>query len=108
MKCFGTSYDVEGLDAYTYDIPVAIVTDERIAIEWDEDEGRFLGVLHSTDGGNHYTGSFGLRGPQPGCEMEAWRYQSHDGDVLLWLKWSREDNGNGGTNIMCLSSKSDS
>jgi hypothetical protein len=37
--------------------------------------------------------------------MEATRFQSKSGEVLLWLTWHREDDGNGGTIIIHLAAE---
>jgi hypothetical protein len=104
MRLTGQMFEVEGLDEFSSDVTEAVVTNSKISFDWDED-GEFMHAeLHSTDGGTEYKGHFGSPRPEKGCVMEATRFQSKDGGVLLWLKWHRKDTGFEGDSILYLAS----
>jgi hypothetical protein len=98
-------YSVDGLEEYEFVVKEAVVTNKRIAFDWVADGSTMYAVLHSTDGGTQYAGTFGTHVREKGCVMEATRFQSKSGEVLLWLTWHREDDGNGGTIIIHLAAE---
>lgn len=108
MRLSGQMYEVEGMDEYEGDVQDAVVTNERIAMDWEEDGEALHAVLHSTDGGYSYKGTFGEPVLDPNCLMEAWRFKSLAGDELLWATWYRKDTGFGGTSFFHLGSDEDS
>ena len=103
MKLTGESFDVEGLDEYTYEITDAVVTDKRISLDWEQDGFMYNAIMNSEDGTN-YVGAFGSPRPENGCHMEARRFKAKSGEELLWLKWNRKDTGYEGVSIVHLAS----
>lgn len=104
MKLTVQMYDVEGLDEYASDVKEAVVTNTKIAMDWEEGDELLHALLHSEDGGSVYKGNFGSPKPEKGCDMEATRFTSKNGEVLLWLTWKRKDRGVGGISIVHLAS----
>lgn len=102
MRVTGQWYEVDGMDEPTCDIQDAIVTKDRIALDWEENGDMFHALLHSTDGGYNYQGHFGERLLDTNCVIEAWRFRSVAGDELLWVTWHRKDTGFGGTSLVHL------
>lgn len=101
-KLTGRFYDFEGEEGYEEDVRQAIVTKERIAMDWDEDGELFLATLHSEDG-YFYEGTFGSPRPEPSTRMSGYLYKSVSGEYLFWAEWNRSDTGFGGANIIFLS-----
>lgn len=104
MKLNGIWFDVEGLDEYTCVISDAVVTKEKLALDWTEDGSFFHALLTSTDGGTWYFGTYGSPGPEAGCHMEAQRFDAKSGEVLLRVKWFRKDTGYEGFGVIHLAS----
>ena len=71
----------------------AIVTKDRVAIDWEEDGERWHVVAHSSDGGRTYRGNYGYDRPNPNWVMELKRYRAPDGAVLLLARWWDRDSG---------------
>jgi len=81
-KLTGMFYDFEGEDAYEEDVRQAIITKERIAMDWDEDGEPTLAVLHSEDG-YYYEGTFGCPRPEPSARISGYLYKSVSGEYLF-------------------------
>ncbi|MCE3014797.1 MAG: hypothetical protein ACK56W_18220 [Pirellula sp.] len=105
MKLTGVSYDVEGLEEYTYVITEAVMTDKRISMDWEESGYVYNAIMNSEDGGTYYVGTFGSPRPESSCHIEARRFRAKSGEELLWLKWNREDTGYEGVAIVHLASE---
>jgi len=102
MKFAGTITELElDLEDYHHDIDQAVVTKNRIAMDWEEDGEKFHAVLTSTDGVN-YEGNFGLTELDKKWKMDAAKYTAADKDVLLLLKWIQTDSGDEGSCIVIL------
>lgn len=82
-------------DEPDWEIEEAIVTDERVAIDWTEDEEQWVLIAHSTDG-TEYKGSYGIDKPEYGCEITLWRYEAKSGHVLLLGQYRDRQDGSGG------------
>jgi hypothetical protein len=80
----------------------AVVTSQRIAIDWIENEEKFHVVATSSDGGLTYKGRFGCPSPEDGWVMEITRFTAKNKAELLIAKWVQEDNGREGCNIFRL------
>lgn len=103
MRMSGEWYEVDGMDDPTSEVHDAIVTKERLALDWNEGGGEFHAVLQSSDGGYSYQGTFGEPRLDPNCIIEAWRYRSIAGDELFWVTWHRKDTGFGGSSMLHIS-----
>lgn len=101
MKLAGYMHDIENLDEYDSRVTDAVITNSKISFDWDEDEG-FHATMQSSDGGITYHGTFGSPTPEAGCVIEGTRFQAKNGEILLWLRWYREDTGNEGSCIVHL------
>lgn len=100
-KLAGMFYEFEGDDAYEEDVRQAIITKDRMAIDWAEDDEAFLAVLHSEDG-YFYEGTFGSPRPEPAALMSGWLFKSVNGEYLFWMNWNRTDTGFGGSSLIFL------
>lgn len=90
-----TELDLD-LDDYDFDVIEAVVTKDRIAIDWKEDDQVFHVLAHSDDGVT-YRGNYGSPRPIPEYVMEFTKYTSADKGLLLLAKWYQTDNGNEGS-----------
>lgn len=100
MKYRGKLYDAGDEDGV--EIRDVIVRDDKIALDWSQENELFNAVLRSTDGGVRYTGHFGTPKPEEAAVMEATRFQNKNGEVLLLLEWHRTDTGHGGISFVRL------
>lgn len=98
MAFSGWIFDDVPLDEYDYDVKEAVVTDTRIAIDWDE-EGTIFHLKASSTDGVMYQGNYGTPRPDSTCHMELTRYLSREGDELLIGKWTDLESGATG---MCI------
>ena len=105
MRMVGIAYDFDEDELPVAEITEAIVTDQRIALDWKEDGENFHAALTSSDDGISYEGEFGSPRPHAGCEVKGYRYDGKAGDVVLWLSWCRDDTGFGGGWMVYLESK---
>lgn len=96
-------FEENALDDPHYEICEAVVTSERIALDWVEDGETFHVLATSRDGGSIYRGRYGCPKPQPGWEMEIARYTAKNNAELLVAKWTQSEDGNSGLMIIRLS-----
>ena len=75
----------------------AIVTSERIALDWIENGVRYHLLARSQDGGRIYRGNYGMFRPEEDWVVEMTRYTAVDGSVLLWCDWHEKDSGRAGS-----------
>ncbi len=89
-------------EVHDYDITEAIVTDERVAITWNEDGDNFNLIAFSRDGGNYYKGNYGNGVLERGWHYEFKRFDSEEGITYLLSRWYQDDHGYGGITIFEL------
>ncbi len=82
----------------------AIVTPERIAMDWIENGVRYHLLAHSQDGGLNYQGSYGMFRPEEDWQVRIRRYTAVDGSVVLFCDWYEKDSGREGSWICRLES----
>lgn len=95
MKLAGDKFDsvlFEGRRQVTE----AIVTPERIALDWLENGVKFHLAAHSKDGGLTYQGTYGMFRPEDDWSVTATRYTAVDGSVVLYCDWHEKDTGRAG------------
>jgi hypothetical protein len=95
-KLTGIIYDVD-LSEYDSKIDEAVVTRNRIAIDWEEDGETLHLLAQSKDGGCSYVGNYGSPQPNKNWVMELTRYTATDGSVILIGYWRQKDTGNEGS-----------
>ena len=97
MKCSGVVTELEiEMDEADFAVTEAVVTKNRISIDWDEYGKVFNVVMNSTDGGATYEGIYGDPRPNANWSMTATRYDSANGSILLLAEWVQEDGGKSG------------
>ena len=101
-KLTGILYDDVDFNEYNYEVDEAVVTKNRIAIDWREDGIPFHFVGQSNDGGNTYVGNYGSPQPDKKWNMEISRFTAADGRVLLIARWHQTDNGREGSSAFEL------
>lgn len=102
MKFTGTITEL-GLDVddCDFDVRDAVVSRDRIAIDWEEDGQLFHAVLKSSDG-TYFDGHYGSPQPNSQWTMQGTKYTAADKSVLLLVKWIQTDNGFAGWTIFEL------
>jgi len=103
MKLFGTRHDGPNWEA-SYRVAEAVVTPERIALDWIENGVRYHLLAHSKDGGLTYQGNYGMFRPEEQWTIELTRYTAVDGSVVLMANWYEKDSGNEGSSMFELKS----
>lgn len=83
------------IDEYDFKVEDAVVTKDRIAIDWQENEVLHHAVLKSIDGTN-YIGNFGAALPKTEWKIQGKKYAAPDKSVVLLLRWTQEDFGRAG------------
>jgi hypothetical protein len=101
MKLSGTRFDDPNWEA-THRVTEAIVTPERVALDWIENGVRYHLLAQSRDGGLTYQGSYGMFRPEEQWGIELTRYTATDGSVLLSADWHEKDTGNEGSSLFAL------
>ena len=101
MRLTGTKYDDMQWGA-SYQVVEAIVTPERVALDWIEDGVRYHLLAHSRDGGLTYQGNYGMFRPEEQWIIELARYIGADGSVVLFGNWHDKDTGNEGSSMFEL------
>jgi|AMFO01.1.fsa_nt_gi hypothetical protein len=86
-----TEVDAEDFD---YEIDEAILTDERVAIDWKEEGEHFHLLAQSRDGGRTYQGHFGAPRPDPDNEVRLTRLDTFDNVPRLFAHWVVHSDGN--------------
>lgn len=78
----------------------AIVTDDRIALDYTDEFGDKWHILaSSSDGGMTYQGHYGASRLDERCHMDINRYDSRNGHMLLWSEWHDEGTGERGISV---------
>jgi hypothetical protein len=103
MRLFGTRHDGPNWQA-SYRVAEAVVTPERIALDWIEHGVRYHLLAHSKDGGITYQGNYGMFRPEEQWTIELTRYTAVDGSVVLMANWYEKDSGNEGFSMFELKS----
>jgi hypothetical protein len=101
VKLTGTRYDELQWEA-SYRVAEAIVTPDRIALDWIEHGVRYHLLARSQDGGHTYHGNYGMFQPEEQWEIELVRYAARDGSVVLCGTWHDKDTGNEGSSMFKL------
>jgi len=104
MRFIGTRYDHLQWET-SHRVAEAIVTPERIALDWIEDGVRYHLLAYSQDGGFTYEGNYGMFRPEEQWVIELSRYTATDGSVILFANWHDKDTGNEGTSMFELQSQ---
>jgi hypothetical protein len=107
MRLSGTRHDGPSWEA-TWRVTEAIVTSERIALDWVEDGVPYHLAAHSRDGGLTYQGNYGMFRPEEPWVIELTRYTALDGSVLLLATWHEMDSGNEGSSMFNLKPQQES
>ena len=101
MRLAGARYDDLQWEA-SYRVPEAVITPERIALDWIEHGVRYHLLAHSQDGGLSYQGNYGMFRPEEQWTIELTRYTATDGSVVLLGNWHDKDTGNEGFSMFEL------
>ena len=101
MRLIGTRYDDPKWEA-SYRVAEAVVTPDRIALDWIENGVRYHLLAHSKDGGLTYQGNYGMFRPEEQWTIELTRYTAVDGSVVLMANWYEKDSGNEGSSMFEL------
>jgi hypothetical protein len=84
----------------------AAVTKDRVAVDWIED-GEPGGLVATSDDGATYRGNYGYPRPEPYYHAEFRLFRARDGEVLLFGRWWRTDNPDGGPWLIQLHPRSE-
>jgi len=101
MRLTGKRHDGPNWQA-TYRVAEAVVTPERIALDWIEQGVRYHLLAHSRDGGLTYQGNYGMFRPEEQWTIELTRYTAIDGSVILLANWYEKDSGHEGVSMFEL------
>ncbi len=101
MRLKGTRHDGPSWDA-SYRVAEAVVTPERIALDWIENGVRYHLLARSQDGGLTYQGNYGMFRPEDQWVITLTRYTAVDGSVILLGNWYEKDSGNEGSSMFEL------
>jgi hypothetical protein len=83
------------IDHFNFEVEDAVVTRDRIAMDWQENEVRHHAVLKSNDGTN-FIGNFGAAVPKTEWKIQGKKYTAADKSMVLLLRWTQEDFGRAG------------
>jgi len=103
MRLSGTRRDGPTWEA-SYRVAEAVVTPDRIALDWIEHGVRYHLLAHSKDHGLTYQGNYGMFRPEEQWTIELTRYTAVDGAVVLMANWYEKDSGNEGASMFELRS----
>ena len=101
MRLTGTRHDGPSWEA-SYRVAEAVVTPERIAVDWIENGVRYHLLAKSRDGGLTYEGNYGMFRPEDQWVIKLTRYTAIDGSTLLLADWHEKDSGNAGNSLFEL------
>lgn len=101
MRLTGTRYDGPNWEA-SHRVAEAVVTPERIALDWIENGVQYHLLAHSQDGGLTYQGNYGMFSPEEQWAIELTRYTAVDGSAVLLANWYEKDSGNEGSSMFEL------
>lgn len=79
MKLAGVKFDNVVFDSGRH-VKEALVTPDRIALDWIENGAKYHLVAHSRDGGT-YEGTYGMFRPENDWNVTIKRYSALDGSV---------------------------
>ncbi len=96
MKLAGLKFDGLGWQD-SHRVQEAIVTPERVALDWYEHGVKYHLLAHSQDGGLTYQGNFGMFRPEDEWVVKITRYTAVDGSVVLFCDWHEQDSGREGS-----------
>jgi len=80
MRLTGTRLDGPNWET-SHRVAEAVVTSERIALDWIENGVRYHLLAHSQDGGLTYQGNYGMFRPEEQWGIGLTRYTAVDGSV---------------------------
>ena len=95
MKLAGVKFDSVLWDC-SRQVTEAIVTPERIALDWLENGVKYHLVAHSQDRGLTYHGTYGMFRPEDDWSVRITRYTAVDSSVVLFCDWHEKDTGRAG------------
>lgn len=101
MKLTGFGFELEKLKECDFTVKECVITDTKIAMDFEDAGTPMHALLHSSDG-TTYNGHFGAPLPEKAAVMEAYRYRATDGETLLLISWHRTDDGREGSSIVRL------
>lgn len=107
MRLIGTRSDGTSWAA-TYRVVEAVVTPERIALDWIDNGAQYHLLAHSQDGGLTYRGNYGMFRPEEEWVIELTRYTAVDGSAVLLARWHEKDSGNEGSTMFELKPQEES
>jgi len=97
----GRFYSIDQEESWESDVREAVVTDEHISLDWDEN-----GLLHhanlTSSDGYCYVGRYGAATKSQVGSMSGYLCRSKSGDYVFWLEWENHENGYGGESIAFL------
>ncbi len=99
MRYSGRSFGYEETGTRISD---AIITENRLAIDWLED-GYPASLIVTSDDGLQYQGTFGYPAPEERYRVEFRRFNDQTGEVILIGRWWQSDMAEGGNWMLRLS-----
>jgi len=109
MNYTGDVFDSKDLDLWEpdYQLERALVTEDKMLLDWHEGDNFFSSRLTSTDGGYTYEGIFGAPVANEDWEIKAYRYSAPNGEVALLIQWQQHDHGWDGCCVVRLKPQSE-
>jgi hypothetical protein len=98
-KYTGHSFD---FDVSPLEVTEAVIQKNRISIDWIE-EGKPGHLEATSDDGMVFRGNYGYTRPNPDYHFELRLYRAANGDPLLFGRWWRTDEPEGGCWLFRLS-----
>ena len=95
MKLAGVKFDNVVFDS-AHQVKEAVVTPDRIALDWIESGAKYHLVAYSKDGGT-YHGTYGMFRPEDDWIVKITRYTAVDASVVLFCDWHEKDTGRAGS-----------
>ena len=86
MRYTGQISEIDTED-FDYVVTEAILTNERVAIDWEEGGEPFHLLAQSRDGGRTYRGTCGMPRPDPDMEVRLTRLDTFDTVPRLLVYW---------------------
>lgn len=99
MRYAGCMYDLD-LNQYDHSIKDAILTEERVAVDWVEAEEGFHLLAYSRDRGRTYEGTYGTPRPEPLLKVRLTRLLTFDDVPRLVAYWFNVDTGDEMTSLL--------
>ena len=96
MKLTGEKHDSLHWEQ-SHPVQEAIVTPDRIALDWIENGVRYHLLAHSDDGGLTYQGNYGMFRPEDDWVVEIACYTAVNGSAILFCDWHEKDSGRAGS-----------